>query len=293
MAFDDDDCPILPTPATPEEMREQAARAVEQCACPSARFGDDELWAHCRKAVAKEVRGLELHPHTPPGSVETPAEMNARAAYAAEQCKCPSFAYNGLLWTRCCEFLADQIRKIPALKKDGTLVVRADRQEQADRGPAPTTLEEMRERAALAAEQCPSAHTLPDRMFGWVRAQQAIAEKIRAIPVASSGARAPRECLDHDRRAAPSGARIPPPSGSSSTDGCDGALIVLCEHHYRMREANDERIAMNQGAADERLRIADLLRARMTREFVDGREENARLYRDLAAEILKPVAKKD
>jgi len=259
MAFDDD-CPILPTPATPEEMREQAARAVEQCACPSARFGDDELWAHCRKAVAKEVRGLELHPHTPPGSVETPAEMNARAAYAAEQCKCPSFAYNGLLWTRCCEFLADQIRKIPALKKDGTLVVRADRQEQADRRPAPTTLEEMRERAASMAS--PVA-----------------AERIRAIPVASSGARAPRECLDHGRR--------------DTAPSCHGALVVLCEHHYRMRETNDERIARDQGATDERLRIADLLRVRMTREFVDGREENARLYRDLAAEILKPVAKKD
>ena len=278
MAFDDDDCPILEPPKTPEEMRERAALTVE-CACPSARFGDDELWAHCRKAVAKEVRAIEPHPHTPPGSVETPAEMNARAAYVAEQCRCPSFAYNGLLWTRCCEFLADQIRKIPALKKDGTLVVRADPQrvDPQPSAPAPTTLEEMRERAALTAEQCPSAHTLPDRMFGWVRAQQAIAEKIRAIPVASSGARAPRECLDHDRR---------------DTDGCDGALVVLCEHHYRAREANDERIATNQGAADERLRIADLLRARMTREFVDGREEYARLYRDLAAEILKPVAEK-
>lgn len=258
MAFDDDDCPILEPPKTPEEMREQAALTVEQCACPSARFGDDELWAHCRKAVAKEVRSIKLHPHTPPGSVETPAEMNARAAYVAEQCKCPSFAYNGLLWTRCCEFLADQIRKIPALKKDGTLVVRADRQEQEDRGPAPTTLEEMRERAALMAS--PVA-----------------AERIRAIPVASSGARAPRECLDHDRR---------------DVDGCDGALVVLCDHHHGTRMANMERIARSQGAADERLRIADLLRARMTREFVDGREENARLYRDLAAEILKPVAEK-
>ena len=139
----------------------------------------------------------------------------------------------------------------------------------------PKTLEEMRERAALAAEQCPSAHTLPDRMFGWARAQEAIATAIRAIPVASSGARAPQDCLDRRRDA-----------------DCVSDMVVCCEHHHELRLQNAEKAAQAKGEADERLRIVTIIRNLAASDFLANREENARLYRDLITIVQHDTKKK-
>lgn len=138
----------------------------------------------------------------------------------------------------------------------------------------PKTAEETRERAALAAEQCscppPTMHALDGH--SWGQAQRAIAEKIRAMPVAKITS-APRECLDHDRR---------------DTTDCALDTIVLCEHHYELRLQNTEKAARAQGEADEQARIVTMLTERATTEFMNGREDTARAYRDIVALIKKP-----
>ena len=70
-------------------------------------------------------------------------------------------------------------------------------------------------------------------------------------------------------------------------DACEGDVFTLCGAHYGDRLATAERIARDQGAANERVRIAGLLRERAASAFMKRDEEKARLYRDLATEIQK------
>lgn len=92
------------------------------------------------------------------------------------------------------------------------------------------------------------------------------------MPVAKI-ASAPRECLDHDRR---------------DTTDCALDTIVLCEHHYELRLQNAEKAARAQGEAEEQARIVTMLTERATTEFMNGREDTARAYRDIVTLIKKP-----
>lgn len=90
-------------------------------------------------------------------------------------------------------------------------------------------------------------------------------------------------CWEHERVNCPKC----PSCLDHTIDACAGPLVVLCDHHHGARMANLERIARDQGAADEQARIVALIREHATTEFMAGREPNARLYRDLVATIKK------
>lgn len=84
--------------------------------------------------------------------------------------------------------------------------------------------------------------------------------------------------------------KIPSPAKCiDEDDECDfdGDAIVLCDQHYGERLANAERSAKNMGAAEERDRIVALLVAMASKEFMAGRDEVARTYRDLVTLIKK------
>jgi hypothetical protein len=85
--------------------------------------------------------------------------------------------------------------------------------------------------------------------------------------------------------------KIPSPAKciDEGEDECvhDGDAIVLCEHHFDRRLADAERGAMKAGVVQEQERIVSLLIAHASREFMAGREEIARTYRDLVTRIKK------